>query len=620
MYGEPDETEKIPDFNAYLERIQKDGVLLATDVEATIRRTSDADDLEFANLPVVPLGALTKSPRMFEMSATRLGAGGVGEVRLATQPALCRQVAVKVARVSGQQMARPERMLLREALVMGYLEHPNIVPIHVLARDESDELVVAMKRVEGDTLSHILRSRTHSLDELLDILLDVCKALDFAHQRGIVHLDLKPANVMVGPYGDTYLVDWGAAVAFRGDVPDTIPRPLNDGKVRGTPAYLAPEMVICAPPMPHTDVYLLGGLLHVILTGRPPNAGDKPEDALRSAFHGSRREYPRKLPADLIMIAERALEREPERRYGSIGEMRKALLDYRSTAAARDVHRSAQRRIDKLQETLATERDASAVYAAFGAARQLLKDAAGLYNDADRTRPDEQKLLTQMIRWELSAGDPKAALRLVHELPELDAELEHQVNQAVAAQELEMSELNELRRQMDPKVANMSKAVMFAAIGAVIAAIHVIPTALGLPTSATQVLGGHVAYLAVLAVLTAVMRDRLFATFVNRQVILLIWVLSLFGLVLRVGVALETVQLGYAIGLDLALVALVSAFGGATLDRRVWAAPAWYAAATIGCFTWPEHGTSFFAGGHFFGLLSVAIAFAVTGLRGGTEE
>lgn len=149
-----------------------------------------------------------------------LAAGGVGVVHLATQAALRREVAAKVLRAD-RRGAESVAALLREAWITGYLEHPNIVPVHLLTTGEQGPVMV-MKRIEGTAWSSLLDDpgalaelhRGDAFEWHLRVLITVCHAVHFAHSRGIVHLDLKPCNVMIGRYGEVYLVDWGVAASL----------------------------------------------------------------------------------------------------------------------------------------------------------------------------------------------------------------------------------------------------------------------------------------------------------------------------------------------------------------------------------------------------------------------
>ena len=169
-----------------------------------------------------------------------LGRGGMGVVNLAWQASLERDVAIK-------QVRRDASVgLLREARIMGALEHPNIIPVHALGLDRDGRPVMVMKRVSGVVLHELLADPTHGhwdkilaadpLSRKVRVLMEVCQALHFAHARGVLHRDVKPDNVMVCNFGEVYLLDWGVA-AHLGEGGQ-----LTTGAVVGTPAYMAPEM------------------------------------------------------------------------------------------------------------------------------------------------------------------------------------------------------------------------------------------------------------------------------------------------------------------------------------------------------------------------------------------
>ena len=170
-----------------------------------------------------------------------LGRGGEGEVHEAKQLSFGRPVAIKVLRY-GHNDQRKLRRFRAEAAITALLEHPNIVPVHDLCRDDGGRLQLVMKRVSGKTWREILNAGTTSLEQHISVLLKVCDAMGFAHGQGILHRDLKPENVMVGEHGEVLLMDWGCAIHV-GPVsphPD-IPVLSSLRSISGTPAYLSPE-------------------------------------------------------------------------------------------------------------------------------------------------------------------------------------------------------------------------------------------------------------------------------------------------------------------------------------------------------------------------------------------
>ncbi len=258
---------------------------------------------------------------------TLLGQGGMGAVWQAHQRSLRRDVAVKVPASSPE--ADASMALLAEARVVGGLEHPHIVPIHVLGVDDEARPVLVMKRVEGVTLATLAADRSHpawdallrrhgdAIGVFLEVLMRVADALELAHARGVVHRDVKPDNVMVGRFGEVYLLDWGVAHDPAASAP-------IEGIV-GTPVYLAPELVRGAPPDPRTDVYLLGATLHALVTGRPRHDGDTLEQVLRAALESAPVEYGDDVPPELARLCNEATARDPEARPASVGAFREEL-------------------------------------------------------------------------------------------------------------------------------------------------------------------------------------------------------------------------------------------------------------------------------------------------------
>jgi len=264
-----------------------------------------------------------------------LGRGGVAVVQRVHDRDLGRSLARKTLR--RELVGRPDvrARLLDEARVMAQLEHPGILPVHDLDRDEDGRLAVLMQEVHGDTLAErieVLHQASPSPDRfdtpadgwglrrLLDALLRVAEAVGYAHHRGVVHRDLKPANVMVGRHGRVLVLDWGLAkVVGVAAQPVTTTREgsaldTHMGAVLGTPAFMAPEQARgeLADVGPPADVYALGGILYQLLTGELPRQGPVPRVVAR-AVTGERPPppgLPRVAPG-LRSLIERCLAPEP---------------------------------------------------------------------------------------------------------------------------------------------------------------------------------------------------------------------------------------------------------------------------------------------------------------------
>ena len=287
-----------------------------------------------------------------------LGKGGMATIRAVEDPNLGRQVALKAIHPHLSKQKRPRGWFVREARIMAQLEHPNIVPVHELGMKEDGALYFTMKRVEGVTLRHVLgeiqRGRKKYVDayprsRLLDILIDVCHAMAFAHSRRVMHRDLKPENILVGSYGEVLVMDWGLArcVDDAADEEEADPdgvRPLLEGmdpeltmagSISGSPHFMSPEQARGASDMDlRSDIYSLGAMLYEMLTGQFPANGIRVEDVLRSVLHDEvvspgKRAPKQRIPRELDAICMKALAKKPGDRYPDLESMHKDLVRFR---------------------------------------------------------------------------------------------------------------------------------------------------------------------------------------------------------------------------------------------------------------------------------------------------
>jgi WD40 repeat protein len=275
----------------------------------------------------VPVGRQAPELPLIQESRYQIGAerarGGVGLVFEATDRLLGRRVAIKQP-----QRERPDASrFLREALITARLQHPAIVPIYDVGVRASGEPCYAMRLVPGATLRDAIGA-ARDLDERLALLLHVqavADAVAYAHEQGIVHRDLKPSNVLVGPFGETVVIDWGLAKDLRGDDPDA-PRDAlavdgdgvveytRTGAVLGTPSYMPPEQARGEEVDERADVYAIGAILYQLLCGDPPYR----EAPLQGVLAGPPPDVQSRepgVPSDLAAIVAKAMARDRSARY-----------------------------------------------------------------------------------------------------------------------------------------------------------------------------------------------------------------------------------------------------------------------------------------------------------------
>jgi len=252
-----------------------------------------------------------------------IGRGGMGEVLSAQDTRIGREVAVKRMTTQDpddEQIAR----FLREARIQARLEHPAIVPVHELGVDAEGRPYFTMKRLVGKTLGQ-RQVDGMSLNRLLRAFVEVCRAIEFAHSRGVVHRDLKPANVMLGDFGEVYVIDWGIARVLADD-PDhpleqvdisTLDENTKSGALLGTPGYMSPEQIRGARATPAADVYALGSVLFELLTHELLHRRGQPglTTTLSNPQQSPAERTPdRGIPPELDALCVSALAEDPEKR------------------------------------------------------------------------------------------------------------------------------------------------------------------------------------------------------------------------------------------------------------------------------------------------------------------
>ncbi|MCA9562883.1 MAG: protein kinase, partial [Myxococcales bacterium] len=314
-----------------------------------------------------PLAAPAQPPKIHPkddeqyLELNSIAEGGMGEIWLAKDLKLGRKVAIKTMRSADTDSPRVVQRFVREAQITAQLDHPNVVPVYNLeiVKKSDRQLRFAMKLVQGRTLKDVLlacRARLRdnpkrplpprlALNARLEIFLKICEAVAYAHSKGVVHRDLKPANVMIGEFGEVYVMDWGIA-KVRGKLETSDFKHTGSvsklehtqhGAVLGTPTYMAPEQAAGLESVgPHSDIYSLGLILQELVTLNRARWAQDRSVVEAMAIEGTRLPPThfvegRRLPPELLAIVSHCAEVEPSSRYQSVthlmGDVRAYLRD-----------------------------------------------------------------------------------------------------------------------------------------------------------------------------------------------------------------------------------------------------------------------------------------------------
>jgi eukaryotic-like serine/threonine-protein kinase len=509
--------------------------------------------------------------------------------------------------------------LLREAWVTGLLEHPNVIPVHTLGVDEHGAPMIVMKMVEGTSWAEAIKDSTKlpaafrdeddPFEAHLRVLMQVCQAVHFAHSKAILHRDLKPDNVMLGHFGEVYLLDWGIAVSMACDGTGRLPLASQSREISGTPGYMAPEMAAGEGERlgPWTDVYLLGAILHELVTGRLRHDEPSLIANLLQAYQSTPYPYGPEVPAELAHICNRATAREPAERYESAEAFRLALVSCLRHRESRRLTQEAQIRLDDLEALVRAFLSSSGVddlgqslsppsqiYERFAQARFGFEQALRIWREnAPATRGLEQALVT-MVDLELRLGDEKAASLLLADLEAPDPALVERLERLRAQLEKQGKELDHLRKfahDNDLRLASRARARLTLVLGVFLGALPLLNSALVrselVAFSFTNYFIQYAVALAGVGVLVFRMHRQVIKNAVNYRFVLAIFLALLGGLVARI--------LGWMLGLDVAGATALEGVSyaasvmmmGLLMDRRLFPAAAAFVIGALAMASWP---------------------------------
>ncbi|OGV51386.1 MAG: hypothetical protein A2X49_10410 [Lentisphaerae bacterium GWF2_52_8] len=279
-----------------------------------------------------------RQPELFEEGPLRYeisgmtGEGGTAKVFRAVDNNCDREIAIKCLKPSLEGNLEPDdaKSFLAEARITASLEHPNIVPVYDLDMDPQGTIYLAMRNIDGHPLKNYINNKiagkddpyVKNLDDVLRVFLKVCDALSFAHSKGRAHQDVKPENIMVGHFGEVFLIDWGASSCAPG------------GALSVTPTYMSPEQARLSDPSPAHDIYSLGVMLFYLLFLRPPTKVSDPKEIWEKRALGiidpPTEEELENVPRPLASIVLKALDPDPEQRYQSVEEFAADIKNYQA--------------------------------------------------------------------------------------------------------------------------------------------------------------------------------------------------------------------------------------------------------------------------------------------------
>ena len=279
-----------------------------------------------------------------------LGSGGMGDVYLARDPRLEREVALKV--LSPDMAADQERRtrLLLEARAVSALNHPNICTIHEIGCADGQDYI-CFEHIQGQRLDALLGNGGLPFERLLELALPLAEAIAYAHGKGILHRDLKPANIMVSELGIPKVLDFGLARILplaEPRVPDPDHRQTEAGLVVGTAAYMSPEQALGRVTDERSDIFSFGVVLYEMATGRPAFVGASPMEVLDAVLHAEPEPVAKARPdlrLELSMVVQKALRKDPSRRYQHMSELRADVHRLQTAGGAAPVLRHHKRQL-----------------------------------------------------------------------------------------------------------------------------------------------------------------------------------------------------------------------------------------------------------------------------------
>ena len=590
-------------------------------MDTVLSDSNSTKDLQKPGIPRARQHSFIREPLEFVLGEM-LAQGGMGRICKARQTPLYRDVVVKMLRLDKRSEKAAGR-LLQEALLTGILEHPNIIPIYSLGKDENDEPMLVMKRIEGVTWHDVLQKRKDDPESLppeqrglewhIRILLQVCNALEFAHSKQIVHRDLKPENVMIGEFGEVYLLDWGIALSLEEDEERPLPSIFQAKGIAGTPGYMAPEMLASHPKEidKRTDVYLLGSSLHHILTGSPPHrGGGRFMELLGQICTRGHFKYGPDIPSELAVICNQAMNLQKEHRFQNVREFRAALEQFLTYREAYELVEETDRLLDELKghlERVSSMRDklpedfsqdeelGSTISALFWRCHFGYKQALRIWPGGQKAMDSMQKLVEWMIEHELAQKNTKGAENLFAELPMPNQELVNRLDALRIRQLAEEEELEAIRRLQFEQAAEIGakarRIIVYlgcSLLGLACYGIYFLEKMELFTPGHQSFLNSHLLSVGFLAGVTVIFRKVFFRNKYNRRLWKITVLMAFTLIVYRVIHIWQGHSISISGGIDFLMMFVLTSCLAIFLDMRLLVMAFGYLLTGVAIFVWPS--------------------------------
>ncbi len=601
--------------------------------DGTLAPQGDADEpttvrgLSVWALPRVMENGATLAQAEFEV-ADIIGRGGMGEVRLARQTSLNRLVAVKVLHRNDRLDERAVAMM-SEARTMGALEHPNIVPVYMLGADTDGRPAIVMKRIEGTPWNEFIApgpDRTcppgaaeDPLDWHLRVLMQVCDAVHFAHERGVLHRDLKMENVMIGRHAEVYLLDWGLAAALR---PDTgLPLPLASAvrQVVGTPKCVAPEMVLLEGGQmgPATDVYQLGCALHTVLTGDRRHAGVTVVEMMYAAAASRPAVYAAGVSTMLGEIANKATSRLAADRHPTALALKAAIAEYLRVRGSLALSGAASSRVPEIVRLVADDTlldRPTKLHHLFGECRFGFEAALKQWPENREALVGLRRVRVEMLAHAVQTANVEQAQVLLREIKDPPQQLVDELGalrERKAAQARRVADLEQMAHDMDLAIHSRVRSRIMVALAFFWGALYTLLAVLARTGSDVDAIGYPMFFVLIglhtgaTVGLTLLLRRQLWTSALNRRFVLtlqftylaplMLWPMA-HHLALPLVVALALLNFCFAMSCVVAAVAI---------DARILLAAAIFAVAYVALPLYPARVWEIMAATTFNALLYI---------------